>query len=59
MEIVELLTHIFETHKEELSLVGITSETKLLEVLAKNGAPTVIAMMEQLRTARMAHTNQP
>ncbi|MDR0471564.1 MAG: hypothetical protein LBH79_07585 [Nitrososphaerota archaeon] len=55
-EIVELLQHLLETNREELRSVGITTDAKLLEVLARNGAPTVVEMMAQLREARKART---
>jgi hypothetical protein len=37
IQIAEWLRKFFEENKEDLALIGITSETKLLEVLARNG----------------------
>ncbi|MDR0470145.1 MAG: hypothetical protein LBH79_00260 [Nitrososphaerota archaeon] len=53
----EWLNQFLNNNKEDLSLLGITNETRLFEVLARNGEPAVTKLLAQIRENRKANTN--
>ena len=53
----EWLNQFLNNNKEDLSLIGITNETRLFEVLARNGEPAVTKLLAQIRENRKANTN--
>lgn len=58
LQIAEWLHKILEENKEDLALIGITNETKLLEVLAKNGEQSVRDLLAEMKNRRMARLSQ-
>ncbi|MFA5365540.1 MAG: hypothetical protein WC325_10220 [Candidatus Bathyarchaeia archaeon] len=62
LPVAEWIRKFFEDNKEDLTLIGITSETRLLEVLARNGEQAVHDLLGDLksrRQARQAQQKQP
>ena len=55
IQIDEWLTAIFEENKQELALLGITTKTKLLEVLAKNGEEFLRDFLADVKVKRASH----
>jgi len=58
-EVADWLHAFLEDNQKALSLLGITSETKLLEVLAKNGEPTLKDLLDTVQEKRRDRLTQP
>jgi hypothetical protein len=56
--VAEWLQKFLEQNKEDLEVIGINSEAKLLEVLARNGETAVQDLLAELKTRRQARLNQ-
>ncbi len=59
LAVAEWLHNRFEENREDLALIGITTETKLLEVLARNGEQFVLELLRDLREKRKAAPISP
>jgi hypothetical protein len=55
----EWLSQFLNNNKEDLCLIGITNETRLFEVLARNGEPAVTKLLAQIRENHKVHTSPP
>lgn len=58
LSVAEWLRKFFEENKDDLTLMGITTETKLLEVLARNGEQAVHEILGDLKARREARKAQ-
>lgn len=54
LQISQRIHDLFEQNKEDLELMGVTSETRLLEVMARNGEDSVRELLGDLRRRKAA-----
>ena len=54
LPVSERISKLFEDNKEDFAFMGVTSETRLLEVLARNGEPAVHELLDDLKMRRKA-----
>jgi hypothetical protein len=59
LAVAEWVNKILEENKQDLSLLGITNETKLLEVLAKNGEQSLRELLDALKEKKKASRKLP
>jgi hypothetical protein len=58
ISVAEWLQKFLEENKEDLEVIGINSEAKLLEVLARNGEVAVQDLLAELKARRQARLSQ-
>jgi hypothetical protein len=58
IQVADWLRSFLEENKEDLELLGIISEAKLLEVLAKNGEQAVHDILDDLKAKRKDRLSQ-
>jgi len=58
-DLVDLIHTTLNDNKEALNRLGVTNETRLLDLSVRNGLPAVKELLDELQAKRKTHQTPP